>query len=205
MRLAPTAPGGESEQSPGHFRWLRRADQERSVPLLVSLLILLATGAWLTERFESLAIFELLLTLVMLSSVRQLSASRRQALAGVLLAIPTITCLWLRKLVPAPGLSDVALGLLILFLLYTTATILLHIFRSKHITIDTLSESLSVYLLMGIAWGYIYGLIYLQLDQPARALAYFERALAVNPNLHQIRSAIEEIRRELRARGDETI
>jgi len=50
-----------------------------------------------------------------------------------------------------------------------------------------------------------YGLIYLQLDQPARALAYFERALAVNPNLHQIRSVIEEIRRELRARGGETI
>jgi hypothetical protein len=162
MRLAPTAPGGESEPSPDLFRWLRRADQERSVPLLVSLLILLATGAWLTERFAGLAIFELLLTLVMLSSIRQLSARRRQALVGVLLAVPTITCLWLRKLVPAPGLSELALGLLILFLLYTAATILLHIFRSKHITIDTLSEALSVYLLMGIAWGYIYGLIYLQ-------------------------------------------
>ena len=50
-----------------------------------------------------------------------------------------------------------------------------------------------------------YGLIYLQVNQPARALAYFERALAVNPNLHQIRSVIEEIRRELRAREDEMI
>jgi|SRR5216683_6933305 len=131
MRLAPTAPGGESEQSPDRFRWLRRADQERSVPLLVSLLILLATGAWLTERFEGLAIFELLLTLVMLSSIRQLSARPRQAWVGILLAVPTITCLWLRKLVPVPGLSGVALGLLILFLLYTAATILLPLVFAK--------------------------------------------------------------------------
>ena len=35
-------------------------------------------------------------------------------------------------------------------------------------------------------WGALsgYGMIYMQLDQPARALEYFERALAVNPNLY---------------------
>jgi len=38
-----------------------------------------------------------------------------------------------------------------------------------------------------------YGQIYLRLDQPEKALEYFRRALAVNPNLEGVRSAIEEL------------
>ena len=45
-------------------------------------------------------------------------------------------------------------------------------------------------------WGALsgYGMIYLQLDQPARALEYFEKALAVNPNLSRLEETVEELR-----------
>lgn len=39
-----------------------------------------------------------------------------------------------------------------------------------------------------------YGMIYVQLDQPARALEYFERALAVNPNMDGVRNTVEALR-----------
>jgi tetratricopeptide (TPR) repeat protein len=39
-----------------------------------------------------------------------------------------------------------------------------------------------------------YGQIYLQLNEPERALSYFERALAVNPNLEQVERVIEELK-----------
>ena len=42
-----------------------------------------------------------------------------------------------------------------------------------------------------------YGLIYLKLDQPARALEYFERALRVNPNLDQVRQTVDDLRQLL--------
>jgi len=42
-----------------------------------------------------------------------------------------------------------------------------------------------------------YGLIYLQLGQPERALQYFERALAVDPNLDQIQAAVDALREAL--------
>jgi tetratricopeptide (TPR) repeat protein len=48
-----------------------------------------------------------------------------------------------------------------------------------------------------------YGLIYLRLDRPARALHYFEQALAVNPNLSDVRRMVERLRDLLRARGQE--
>ncbi len=36
-----------------------------------------------------------------------------------------------------------------------------------------------------------YGMIYIQLDEPGRALEYYERALDVNPNLDGVKNAVE--------------
>jgi tetratricopeptide (TPR) repeat protein len=45
-------------------------------------------------------------------------------------------------------------------------------------------------------WGALsgYGMIYMQLDQPGRALEYLEKALAVNPNLDQVAQTIEMLK-----------
>jgi len=48
-------------------------------------------------------------------------------------------------------------------------------------------------------WGALsgYGQIYLHLDKPEQALAYFQRALAVNPNLQQVEQVIEQLKQAL--------
>jgi tetratricopeptide (TPR) repeat protein len=50
-----------------------------------------------------------------------------------------------------------------------------------------------------------YGQIYLQLDQPERALEYFQRALQVNPNLRGVEMAVEQLRRLLIEQRKSTI
>jgi tetratricopeptide (TPR) repeat protein len=50
-----------------------------------------------------------------------------------------------------------------------------------------------------------YGQIYLQLDQPERALDYFERALKVNPNLRSVEAAVGELRRLIAEKRKGTI
>ena len=50
-----------------------------------------------------------------------------------------------------------------------------------------------------------YGMIYLQQDRPALALPWFERALAVNPNLHEVEATIEMLRALLVQRRRDTI
>ena len=50
-----------------------------------------------------------------------------------------------------------------------------------------------------------YGMIYLQLDQPERALGYFERALGVNPNLTSVRETLEALRALLIKKRKDTI
>ena len=56
-------------------------------------------------------------------------------------------------------------------------------------------------------WGALsgYGQIYLQLDKPERALAYFQRAFAVNPNLQQIEQVIEQLKQALIEKRKDTI
>ena len=50
-----------------------------------------------------------------------------------------------------------------------------------------------------------YGMIYLKLGDPGRALSYFERALAVNPNLTQVEETAQALRRLLIDRRKHTI
>lgn len=50
-----------------------------------------------------------------------------------------------------------------------------------------------------------YGLIYLQLGKPEKALSYFERALDVNPNLAGIGEAAEAIKQVLERQRKDTI
>jgi tetratricopeptide (TPR) repeat protein len=50
-----------------------------------------------------------------------------------------------------------------------------------------------------------YGMIYLKLGDPTRALAYFERALAVNPNLDQVRETAEILRQAVIQRRKDVI
>jgi tetratricopeptide (TPR) repeat protein len=50
-----------------------------------------------------------------------------------------------------------------------------------------------------------YGMIYLQLDQPAKALDYFQRALKVNPNLESIDQTVEMLKPLLIQRRKDTI
>ena len=50
-----------------------------------------------------------------------------------------------------------------------------------------------------------YGMIYLQLDQPAKALDYFQRALKVNPNLESINETVEMLKPLVIQRRKDTI
>jgi hypothetical protein len=158
---ARAAPDRPTEPAPGVHGRLGSLLPGRSATLLLSLLALLAIGPWLNEYLVGFAIWELLFTFVMLSGIRRLSVDRGQALLALLVALPTMACLWLRQLVPAVGLSEVGLGLLALFFLYTAATVLVYLFGEETVTLDTLSGALCVYLLMGFAWGSVYSLIYL--------------------------------------------
>ena len=50
-----------------------------------------------------------------------------------------------------------------------------------------------------------FGMIYLQLSQPEKALEYFQRALRVNPNLEQVEATVTELKELLRQQKRDSI
>ncbi len=50
-----------------------------------------------------------------------------------------------------------------------------------------------------------YGLIHARLGHPEQALAFFERALALNPNMDGVRANIESLKRDLARKGRQAI
>ncbi len=50
-----------------------------------------------------------------------------------------------------------------------------------------------------------FGMIYLQLGKPEQALDYFQRALGVNPNLHQLEAVVDKLERLLSEKRKDTI
>ena len=50
-----------------------------------------------------------------------------------------------------------------------------------------------------------YGMIYLQLDRPAKALDYLQQALRVNPNLESVQQTVEMLKSMLIQRRKDTI
>ncbi|MBI5627814.1 MAG: tetratricopeptide repeat protein, partial [Candidatus Rokubacteria bacterium] len=50
-----------------------------------------------------------------------------------------------------------------------------------------------------------FGMIYLRLGRPERALEYFQRALQINPNLEQVEATVEQLKRLLIERRKDTL
>jgi hypothetical protein len=132
----------------------------RSLYLLVSLLLLFALDPLLSGGVAGLAVWEMLLTLVTLSSIYTLSLHQHHARIAALLAAPVVVCLWLGFFVSGSGLGMAVLALTAVFLIYTVAVVLFRVLSADTVTVDTISGALCAYLLLGVIWATMYALLY---------------------------------------------
>ncbi len=125
----------------------------RFIYLLGSLLGLLIASAFVED---GKGLFNVLLSVTLLSSVYAISHDRRFLVTGLIIAIAMFLCAWLAQLLTSQifGLVSSLLGFV--FFLFTAAVVLMHIFKAPSITIDELLAAISTYLLLGIGGGFIF-------------------------------------------------
>ncbi len=127
--------------------------------LLGSLLLLMVFYPFLIEGALRYALLNLIISVVLIAGIYASSYEKRHFVYGLLFGIPALIANWATVVSPSPLTALIAVIFALPFYIYTTITLFLSILRSKHIHLNQIYGAISVYLLIGITWGYIYGFI----------------------------------------------
>jgi voltage-gated potassium channel len=127
---------------------------------LLSLLLAMVVVSPLAEKFLQVAWFaDILFTAVLCWSVYSLGFERRLLVPAVVLAVPGIALMWLG--VRWEGVSFLRCLFVAAFLVYVVVAILRYIIRQGVVNPDIIAGSIVVYLLMALAWSFVYQMIVL--------------------------------------------
>jgi len=125
-------------------------------------LYLLFISFFLAPFIDSLPIrllTSLVYSLLMIAGV--VSMSRHTAIrfiAGVI-AFVAIALRWLRHLMPTPGIVKLGTLAVLVFLIMLTVVILSKVFSKGRVTTHRVKGAIAVYLLFGMTWSLLYGLL----------------------------------------------
>ncbi len=120
---------------------------------MVSIILLLILLAVLEGTKYGYIVLNLLSTLVFLLGVHAVGGSKKRLIILIILGLPWFISEWTFTE------SNRTIFMSMLFFIFITVTILEHILRSKDVTADTLYAAVCVYLLLGIMWASIYGVL----------------------------------------------
>ncbi len=131
----------------------------RFFSLLVSIVLFFAVAPFLEGLVGLKMLFDIFLSLMLLSAIQAASQNKLTLLISVLLSMPMLLCIWASYFVAMPQMRMAGFGFSFLFLAYTTLLIMRHIFRTEEVTRDIIHGALVVYLLLGVLWGFIFALL----------------------------------------------
>ena len=112
------------------------------------------------ENLQSAPLIEaILLTVVLLSAIVTISERRRVLIVAIVLALPALIGRWINYSYPDLLAPEVYLVSAIIFVVFIIANLLRFILTAPEITVEVICESLSVYLLLALAWAFAYWLV----------------------------------------------
>lgn len=142
---------------------VEETSQGRFLYLLISLLILLGVGPFISERAGLLILTDIFMTFILLAAVYAVSGSRHQTVTALVLGVPLLATIWLKLLYRNEWLLAAGSVFTILFFGYFIINLLKFIFKAPRVSRNVIYASIIVYLMIGITWGSLFLLAY-QLD-----------------------------------------
>ena len=127
--------------------------------LLAALVLAIVAYPFMQSSVEGYLALALLFSLVLLAGVYVVSHHKRDLVIGLALGVPAIVANWLRFLAPLPEIVFLNHVFSILFYAFIVWTLLRGVLTSKKVTSDVLYGAVVVYLLIAIAWGWVYSFL----------------------------------------------
>ena len=124
--------------------------------LLICLVSLIVLGPFLQEFSPAKPVLRIFSTAILLFSVYSFLKNKRVLVIASLLAAPAFISNWVSYSFQTSATLLIKDTFNVIFFAYISASILLEIFRKKNITVNMIYGSICVYLLIGVAWAYVY-------------------------------------------------
>ena len=131
----------------------------RHLYLLISIVLMLVVLPIIESAGYQRFFLTLPIALVLLTALNAISHRRWPIIVGLALAVPWLVLSGLRSVGGQLAFQGVSVVLATAFLLFATIWLLLHIMRSREITLEQLYGAMSVYLLTGLVWSGVYIII----------------------------------------------
>jgi voltage-gated potassium channel len=127
-----------------------------SIELLVVLVLWLISSPLVMQINHGDLVESVVATVVMLSAILSVGGRRRAMIAGICLVMPPLVGKWCSRLWPDLIPPEVfTIGALV-FLVFVVVNLLRFVLRAPKVTSEVLCAAISAYLLMGIAWAFVY-------------------------------------------------
>ena len=133
--------------------------KERFLGLLTFIIALIVVGPLIEEFVHLRILYDILWSAVLVSAIYAVSHKKSYILVGVLLALPMVASIWSSyfevdlALEVVGGLCGAA------FIIFAIIQILIFIYSQKEVTRDLIVGAAIVYLLMALAWSFIFGVV----------------------------------------------
>ncbi len=133
--------------------------QGRFLNLLVLIIVLLVVGPLVEEFVRLRMLMDILWSAVFIAAIYAVSHKKHHIFIGVLLALPMLGSIWSRYFVEHATLEVVGSLCGAAFFIFTIVQLLIFIYSQKEVTRDLIAGAAVVYLLMALAWTFIYGVV----------------------------------------------
>jgi hypothetical protein len=127
--------------------------------LFFALLFFLMSYPLITDRSIGSLVLDIAFSAILIVSAYAVSSQRKVLVLAVILAVPTFGLWWSVRATDTNTLVLASLSTSIVFFVFIIAVILRNIFRSDNVTLGTIFGVMSVYLLIGVAWSFLYAVV----------------------------------------------
>lgn len=103
--------------------------------------------------------FTLLFSLILISSVLTVGASKDARIGGLLLLVLAVGFRWAYFFLGGSILNGLAYLFAVLTLTFVSFLLFLALFKTKEVTSETIWQAVSVYILLGLTWASLFGLV----------------------------------------------
>ncbi|HSG31479.1 MAG TPA: ion channel [Thermodesulfobacteriota bacterium] len=136
-----------------------KRNKNKFLYFFVSIVVLLLFIPFLEGEKYTSALLHLLTTIILLTGIYAVSHTRKQIVIASVLGLPWLIANWVSLFVAMKTLGPGAISWGALFFIYTTTIMFSHVIKGSKVTIETLFGAVSVYLLIGLIYTSLYGLL----------------------------------------------